>query len=84
MPLEPEHGYLIPPGAYLSMQGSALRLSEPRERHGARLPFDFFLRSLAEELGRRAFLMELDPLYCDVITNRFEQVTGKKCERRAA
>src|SRR5271168_3262156 len=54
MPLEREHIYLIPPGAYLSIQGGALRLSEPRERHGARLPFDFFLRSLAEELGHRA------------------------------
>jgi two-component system, chemotaxis family, CheB/CheR fusion protein len=54
MPLEREHVYLIPPGAYLSIQAGALRLSEPRERHGARLPFDFFLRSLAEELGRRA------------------------------
>jgi two-component system CheB/CheR fusion protein len=59
MPLEPEHVYLIPPGAYLSIQGSALRLSEPRERHGARLPFDFFLRSLAEELGRRAICVIL-------------------------
>ena len=59
MPLEPEHVYLIPPGAYLSIQGGALRLSEPRERHGARLPFDFFLRSLAEELGRRAICVVL-------------------------
>src|SRR5271157_6394573 len=54
VPLEREHVYLIPPGAYLSIQAGALRLSEPRERHGARLPFDFFLRSLAEELGQRA------------------------------
>ena len=54
MPLEPNHVYLIPPGAYLALQDGALRLSEPRERHGARLPFDFFLRSLAEESGERA------------------------------
>ena len=59
MPLEPEHVYLIPPGAYLSIQSGALRLSQPRERHGARLPFDFFLRSLAEELGRRAICVVL-------------------------
>src|ERR1700751_4192527 len=59
MPLEPEHVYLIPPGAYLSIQAGALRLSEPRERHGARLPFDFFLRSLAEELGHRAICVVL-------------------------
>src|SRR4029079_4647427 len=31
-----------------------LRLSKPLERHGARMPFDFFLRSLAEECGERA------------------------------
>ena len=59
MPLEPEHVYLIPPGAYLSIQAGALCLSEPRERHGARLPFDFFLRSLAEELGERAICVIL-------------------------
>ena len=54
MPLEPDHVYLIPPGAYLAMQSGALRLSKPRERHGARMPFDFFLRSLAKECGERA------------------------------
>jgi two-component system CheB/CheR fusion protein len=59
MPLEREHIYLIPPGAYLSIRGGALRLSEPSERHGARLPFDFFLRSLAEELGERAICVIL-------------------------
>jgi DNA modification methylase len=35
----------------------------------------------AEQIGRRAFLMELDPLYCDVIVARYEQFTGKKAER---
>ncbi|MBS0195985.1 MAG: ParB N-terminal domain-containing protein [Planctomycetes bacterium] len=35
----------------------------------------------AEQQGRRAFLMELDPLYCDVIVQRWEQFTGKKAER---
>jgi hypothetical protein len=43
----------------ISIRGGALRLSEPRERHGARLPFDFFLRSLAEELGARAICVIL-------------------------
>jgi DNA modification methylase len=37
----------------------------------------------AEQSGRRAFLMELDPLYCDVIVTRWEQFTGKKAERSA-
>ncbi len=59
MPLEREHVYLIPPGAYLSIRDGALRLSEPRERHGARLPFDFFLRSLAAEVGERAICVIL-------------------------
>ncbi|GAB6166169.1 DNA modification methylase [Thermostilla marina] len=36
----------------------------------------------AEQTGRRAFLMELDPLYCDVIVQRFENFTGRKAERQ--
>jgi DNA modification methylase len=35
----------------------------------------------AEQTGRRAYLMELDPLYCDVIVQRWEQFTGKKAEQ---
>jgi len=35
----------------------------------------------AQQTGRKAFLMELDPLYCDVIVQRFEQFTGLKAER---
>ena len=35
----------------------------------------------AEMTGRRAFLMELDPLYCDVIVARYEQFTGTKARR---
>jgi DNA modification methylase len=38
----------------------------------------------AEQTNRKAFLMELDPLYCDVIVERFEKFTGKKAERIAA
>lgn len=37
----------------------------------------------AEQTGRRAYLMELDALYCDVIVERFEKFTGKKAERQA-
>jgi DNA modification methylase len=32
----------------------------------------------AEKLGRNAYLMELDPKYCDVIVKRWEDFTGKK------
>jgi DNA modification methylase len=35
----------------------------------------------AEQTNRKAFLMELDPPYCDVIVERFEKFTGKKAER---
>ncbi len=35
----------------------------------------------AEQTGRRAFLMELDQLYCDVIVERWEKFTGRKAER---
>ena len=38
----------------------------------------------AEQTGRKAFLMEIDPLYCDVIVQRFENFTGKKAQRIAA
>ena len=54
MPIEPEHLYVIPPGAYLSVGNGALRLSHPWARHGARLPFDFLLHSLVAEYGARA------------------------------
>lgn len=32
----------------------------------------------AEQTGRTAFLMELDPKYCDVIVKRWQDFTGKK------
>jgi DNA modification methylase len=38
----------------------------------------------AEQIGRRAYLMELDALYVDVIVQRWEQFTGKKAKRLAA
>jgi DNA modification methylase len=34
----------------------------------------------AERLGRRAYLMELDPAYCDVIVDRWQSFTGQKAE----
>jgi len=38
----------------------------------------------AQQAGRRAFLMEIDGLYCDVIVRRWEQFTGQKAQRRPA
>jgi DNA modification methylase len=37
----------------------------------------------AEQTGRRAYLMELDALYCDVIVARWEKFAGEKAERAA-
>ena len=37
----------------------------------------------AEQTGRRAFLMELDAPYCDVIVQRWEAYAGRKADRRA-
>jgi two-component system CheB/CheR fusion protein len=54
MPILRDNIYVIPPGTYLSVGDRALLLSRPKERHGARLPFDFLLHSLAKEYGHRA------------------------------
>jgi two-component system CheB/CheR fusion protein len=54
MPIERDHLYVIPPGAYLSVSKSTLRLSRPQAPHGARLPFNFLLHSLATDCGARA------------------------------
>jgi two-component system CheB/CheR fusion protein len=59
MAVEPNHVYVIPPGAYLSMSGNVLRLSEPAERRGVRVPIDFFFRSLAEDQQERAICVIL-------------------------
>ena len=47
--IEPGHVYVIPPGQSLAVSGGKLVLSAPIEPHGARLPIDFLLRSLATE-----------------------------------
>jgi DNA modification methylase len=65
----------------------ALRALEYSSRRGEHV-LDLFAGSGstligAEMTGRRAFLMELDPLYCDVIVERYEQFTGKKAQRPA-
>ena len=59
MPVERDHLYIIPPGQYLAVESGVLRLSKPEARHGARLPFDFLLRSMAREIGARAVCIVL-------------------------
>jgi two-component system CheB/CheR fusion protein len=59
LPIEREHLYVIPPGFYLSVGNGALHLSQPQARHGARMPFDFLLNSLAEQYGANAICVIL-------------------------
>jgi two-component system, chemotaxis family, CheB/CheR fusion protein len=59
MQIERDHLYVIPPGTYLSIAGGALHLSQPQVRHGARLPFDHLLHSLAEAYSERAICVIL-------------------------
>ena len=60
MPIERERVYVIPPGVYPSVDDKgALRISKPQARHGARLPFDFLLNSLARVYGARAICVVL-------------------------
>jgi two-component system CheB/CheR fusion protein len=59
MPIAPDHVYLIPSGVSLAVRDGVLRLSKPKERHGARLPFDFFLISLADDRGDQAVCVVL-------------------------
>lgn len=36
-----------------------------------------------ENLGRRCFAMEIDPVYCDVIVDRWERHTGREATLEA-
>ncbi|WP_176060083.1 chemotaxis protein CheB [Paraburkholderia sp. BCC1876] len=65
MLIEREYLYVIPPGASLSVRNGTLQLSKPLARHGARLPFDFLLRSMAEEYGARAICVILSGMGAD-------------------
>ncbi len=49
--IEPNHVYVIAPGTSIAVRAGALVITEPKERHGARKPFDFLLRSVAEAYG---------------------------------
>ena len=59
MRIEPGYLYIIPPGSYLAVSGGTLRLSPPTAPHGARLPFDFLLESMAADYGARAVCIVL-------------------------
>ena len=59
MLIEPDHVYVIPPAAYLTVTGATLHLTRAPAPHGARLPFDVLLQSLAKELGPLAVCVVL-------------------------
>lgn len=59
MPVEPDNFYVIPPGHFLAIEGGLLKLSRPKARHGARMPFDFLLHSMAEDCGSRSVCVVL-------------------------
>jgi two-component system CheB/CheR fusion protein len=59
MRIEQEFLYVIPPGKYLSVGDGILHLSPPLARHGARMPFDFLLHSLAADRGASAICVIL-------------------------
>jgi two-component system CheB/CheR fusion protein len=66
MAIECEHVYVLPSGVYLAADDDgALRLSRPLERHGARLPFDFLLKSFAHAFGSRAICVDLSGVDAD-------------------
>ena len=54
MTVEPDHVYVIPPGADLSVLHGVLHLIEPSQVRGLRLPIDFFFRSLAADQQERS------------------------------
>ena len=54
MGLEPNHVYVIPPNATMSLSNHTLRLGPRGEVRGMHMPIDHFMRALAEEQGNRA------------------------------
>ncbi|MHB8762912.1 MAG: chemotaxis protein CheB [Deferrisomatales bacterium] len=65
MRVEPNHVYVIPPNRDLVLEGGTLRLREPAEPRGLRLPIDSFFRSLARDLEERAIGVILSGMGAD-------------------
>jgi two-component system CheB/CheR fusion protein len=63
--LGPDQIYVIPPDRYLSVRAGALHLSPRQSHHGARLPFDHLLGSLAESSGPRTIAIILSGMGAD-------------------
>jgi two-component system, chemotaxis family, CheB/CheR fusion protein len=54
MHLAPNHVYVIPPNATMSLTDHTLKLAPRADQPGNHMPIDHFMRSLAEEQGTRA------------------------------
>jgi two-component system CheB/CheR fusion protein len=52
--IERDHVYVIPPNRDLGIRQGILRLTPPPARRAARMPIDFFFRTLAEDRQERA------------------------------
>src|SRR5467141_2349561 len=52
--VEPNHVYVIPPNATMSISDHTLRLSPREESRGVHMSVDHFMRALAEQMGNRA------------------------------
>jgi two-component system CheB/CheR fusion protein len=54
MSVEPNHVYVIPPNATMSISNQTLHLGPREESRVAQVPIDHFMRALAEDQGDRA------------------------------
>lgn len=54
MRVEPNHVYVIPPNATMSISDHTLQLGPREESRGVHMSIDHFMRTLAEEQGNRA------------------------------
>ncbi len=57
--IEPNCVYLNPPDKDVAIMDGTLHLIEPVERHGIRLPIDYFFRSLAQDQREKAICIVL-------------------------
>jgi len=61
----PDHVYLTPPNKDMSMLHGTIYLLEPKERHGLRLPIDFFFSSLADDMKEKSIAVILSGMGSD-------------------
>src|SRR5207253_4858293 len=54
MHVVPDHLFVIPPNASMTITDHSLQLRPREESHGIHMPIDHFMRSLAEQYGSRA------------------------------